>query len=108
MSTGGVSRPSHMTDDEWEEYKRTAEYAHEVSHIPDSDFEPPDDDGKDEEGPATFTCGGCKTQFVVPPYEDPDKCPRGVLDDPEICPDCAELCEICHGEHRECKEIDVT
>lgn len=58
----------------------------------------------------TYLCAGCGTEFTVPPNQDPDQCPRNVLpgDDNEICPDCAKLCEICKGKHRECKEIDTT
>ena len=46
---GGVSRPDHMDDDEWAEYKRTAEYAHEVSYVADEDV--PDYDDMQDEGP---------------------------------------------------------
>jgi len=37
---GGVSRPEWMDDDEWGEYRMSAEYAHEVSY---QGFDEPDD-----------------------------------------------------------------
>lgn len=36
----GVSRPGWMDDEEWSEYRMTAEYAYEVSHVPDEPFDP--------------------------------------------------------------------
>lgn len=42
---GGVSRPEWMDDDEWGEYRRSAEYAYEISHVSDSEFDEPDERG---------------------------------------------------------------
>lgn len=44
---GGVSKPEWMDDDEYQEYKMTAEYAYEVSHVSDSEFDEPDYDESD-------------------------------------------------------------
>jgi len=47
---GGISKPAHMSDDQWAEFKRTPEYQNEVSRVADPDEpddrqdEPPDDD----------------------------------------------------------------
>jgi hypothetical protein len=41
---GGVSKPEWMNEDEYSEYKMTAEYAHEISHVNDSEFDEPDYD----------------------------------------------------------------
>ena len=41
---GGVSKPEWMDDEQYQEYKMTAEYAYEVSHISDSEFDEPDYD----------------------------------------------------------------
>lgn len=48
---GGVSKPEWMDDDEYSEYKMSAEYAHEVSYVSDSMFDEPDyeNDYYDEE-----------------------------------------------------------
>lgn len=44
---GGVSQPEWMSDEQYAEYKMTAEYAYEVSHVSDSEFDEPDYDESD-------------------------------------------------------------
>jgi len=99
MSGDGLSKPDHMPDEQYAEFKRTAEGINELTHVSDPD-EPEEDNG--EEGPATYTCGGCGREFTVPPYQDPHECPYNELSDNEICPDCSNLCEDCHQGEKLC------
>ncbi len=41
---GGVSKPNWMSNERYQEYRRTPEYAHETSSPDYSQFEPPEDD----------------------------------------------------------------
>lgn len=101
---GGLSEPVHMSDEQYEEFKRTPEGANELSRTSDPDIS--DDDRHDQEGPTTYYCGGCGREFFAPPYENPYTCPYNDLIDNAICPECAEKCPDCHKGELICQESD--